>query len=971
MRLRFLAISSLLITSLFMASLAGAADERKLPAAATVELDWKTLNRVPVYHGGRIMPWQTLARTVSEQVTGRETPRVLLESELLHKEYDSAEMAPARALIYGGERKMNASELLLSWLLEPQVWEDIPFILCEHDELRDLLQLPHDDPDEKTKLRYVSPAQMAEQLQPDTEFFKLLGAIERKQREARQNQGSANLTRFEERAEKLWRRYALYRKLTSTPGAGTMNQGRFLSAAQESMSAWVALDKEIRQMGEIGAAFKNADMRISLPVLQGEADPKEFEKQILAFKQSAQQVAKDYAQLKRRFLDEPPPFGNVSEAEAQKRLDTFRGLITRMTSLAETMAIQANEMHISMYDDGDLIRVAPALNAAALDADRDTTMNALPWVSLHMILEGSPEVLQEYPSDEIEKVRSSFEAMARAYLDRESSQRAATFSDASRLFAASLRQLGESLNAAREELDIRNRDKDLLAYTAYPSTGEMENEVRYNELDPFKWTWVIALLSLFCFALCFGAARRPMYFMGLAAMAGCILWAIYGFSLRVSVTNWAPVTNMYETVVYVPLFVLVLGLWFLTTPLTWEGLKAAWRLSAIPGSWEATPLNERQTRLLSRPNWDVFGFVLITPRVAMMGGLFWLIGFAPIYDGGEVIMHFLPQSSTSWYVTDLNHLIVHLVKLACGLGTIWFGPRVAIATVGMIPFLPMTLRDGKLSQAVEEMIGRKWFALAATGVATFLFLLAWYSTSMVKVDGISENFQPLMPVLRSNFWLTIHVLTIVSSYGAGLLAWGLGVISMAYFLFGRYTTPTASNLPPQHAPARGSEEPILVSPRPPAITATLAGYCYKTMQVAVLLLAAGTILGGLWADVSWGRFWGWDPKEVFALVSLLIYLVILHGRFAGWTGNFGTALGTNLGAWAIIFSWYGVNFVLGVGLHAYGFGTGGQWQVGMFVLGNALFSAAAMARYLYETNRKVEIMPGTKNQPDAVTAQLV
>jgi hypothetical protein len=137
--------------------------------------------------------------------------------------------------------------------------------------------------------------------------------------------------------------------------------------------------------------------------------------------------------------------------------------------------------------------------------------------------------------------------------------------------------------------------------------------------------------------------------------------------------------------------------------------------------------------------------------------------------------------------------------------------------------------------------------------------------------------------------------------------------------------------------------------RPPEACAVLAGYCYKAMQVAVLLLAAGTILGGLWADVSWGRFWGWDPKEVFALVSLLVYLAILHGRYAGLFGDFGTVAGTILGGSAIIFSWYGVNFVLGVGLHSYGFGAGGQAEVGTAVLLNWLFLGAAALRYWYET----------------------
>ncbi len=72
-----------------------------------------------------------------------------------------------------------------------------------------------------------------------------------------------------------------------------------------------------------------------------------------------------------------------------------------------------------------------------------------------------------------------------------------------------------------------------------------------------------------------------------------------------------------------------------------------------------------------------------------------------------------------------------------------------------------------------------------------------------------------------------------------------------------------------------------------SIVKPLSNFVYRAMQVGVLLIAGGTILGGVWADYSWGRFWGWDPKEVWALITLLVYLVPLHGRFAGWVSTFG------------------------------------------------------------------------------------
>ncbi|HLA86194.1 MAG TPA: cytochrome c biogenesis protein CcsA, partial [Thermoguttaceae bacterium] len=145
-----------------------------------------------------------------------------------------------------------------------------------------------------------------------------------------------------------------------------------------------------------------------------------------------------------------------------------------------------------------------------------------------------------------------------------------------------------------------------------------------------------------------------------------------------------------------------------------------------------------------------------------------------------------------------------------------------------------------------------------------------------------------------------------------------------------------------HAPAAA------LTRRPPDVCAKLAAYLYKTIQVAVLLLAAGTITGAIWADYAWGRYWAWDPKEVWALVSLLIYLAVLHGRWAGWTGHFGIAVGAVLGATAILMTWYGVNFLFKSGLHSYGQSSGGEWYVIVCLLANWALVLAASIRYLIE-----------------------
>ena len=109
----------------------------------------------------------------------------------------------------------------------------------------------------------------------------------------------------------------------------------------------------------------------------------------------------------------------------------------------------------------------------------------------------------------------------------------------------------------------------------------------------------------------------------------------------------------------------------------------------------------------------------------------------------------------------------------------------------------------------------------------------------------------------------------------------------------------------------------------------LSNFIYRAMQVGVLLIAAGTILGGVWADYP-GAVLGLGSKEVWALITLLVYLIPLHGRFAGWVNTFGLVVASVVCFLSVVMAWYGVNFVLGVGLHSYGFvegGSQGRWTV--------------------------------------------
>ena len=118
----------------------------------------------------------------------------------------------------------------------------------------------------------------------------------------------------------------------------------------------------------------------------------------------------------------------------------------------------------------------------------------------------------------------------------------------------------------------------------------------------------------------------------------------------------------------------------------------------------------------------------------------------------------------------------------------------------------------------------------------------------------------------------------------------------------------------------------------------------SSRAASLLLLATGTILGGVWANYSWGRFWDWDPKETWALIALLGYLFLLHGRISGMWGGFGLAIGAVLAFLSVLMAWYGVNFVLGAGLHSYGFGTGGFPLVATYVGCELIFVTVALLR---------------------------
>ena len=225
-----------------------------------------------------------------------------------------------------------------------------------------------------------------------------------------------------------------------------------------------------------------------------------------------------------------------------------------------------------------------------------------------------------------------------------------------------------------------------------------------------------------------------------------------------------------------------------------------------------------------------------------------------------------------------------------------------------------------VSNMYESMIFMNWalvvFALVFYAIKKNLAALTVGSLVsafiMIYADllPIDSSLEVLVPVLRSNYWLSIHVMTIVSSYGAFGLAMGLGHRHLFLNKFTRFSKKAEKES---------------------------ADLIYRVIQLGVLLIGTGTVLGGVWANESWGRFWGWDPKETWALITFLGYLIVIHLKFAKKISDFQIALSSVLGFQLVLMTWYGVNFVLGRGLHSYGAGTGGMNWVIYFLIFEAVF----------------------------------
>jgi ABC-type transport system involved in cytochrome c biogenesis permease subunit len=211
---------------------------------------------------------------------------------------------------------------------------------------------------------------------------------------------------------------------------------------------------------------------------------------------------------------------------------------------------------------------------------------------------------------------------------------------------------------------------------------------------------------------------------------------------------------------------------------------------------------------------------------------------------------------------------------------------------------------------ILEAIFKNAIGSVAAGLTGFATLLIAHHLSLG-----GDTLEMMRAVLDSNFWLATHVVIVTIGYSATFLA---GFLAIIYIARGTFT----KSLDQKTADS-------------------LVRMVYGIICFATLFSFVGTVLGGIWADQSWGRFWGWDPKENGALIIVLWNALILHARWGGLIKARGLMALAVFGNIVTSWSWFGTN-MLGVGLHSYGFTDSAFMALSLFVLSQLALIALAV-----------------------------
>lgn len=332
-----------------------------------------------------------------------------------------------------------------------------------------------------------------------------------------------------------------------------------------------------------------------------------------------------------------------------------------------------------------------------------------------------------------------------------------------------------------------------------------------------------------------------------------------------------------------------------------------------------------------------------------------LVSFSQGQKTPDMFTHFMSKINTEIFYNDFRPFFwASLLFLV--LGALFFIPaaRNRLGRRGALAFfiVPLALQITGIAlrvyitqfAPVTNMYGTMiWVSLGVNVFSLVLFFLYQnYLVSGITLIGtglillltesipliLSPDLDPIVAVLRNNFWLSTHVTTITISYAAFTIAMLIGNTALIRL----WTHKDDAKFYKEYA-----------------------HYAYRMVQLGCFLLTAGIILGGIWADYSWGRFWGWDPKETWALIADLGFLALMHAKYIGWASNFAFLAAAPVAYLMVIMAWYGVNFILAAGLHSYGFSSGGATMVAVFVILQLLLLGAGVAKMKLTANREKSV----------------
>ena len=1032
--------------------------EKRVAAAretyAREHIDWSAWRSLPVFDGGRRTPLNTFAQILVRDVTGAKWPVVVAPTTALErlegdrplnfpdfdeflrdlgaeaksagKDADASreeqkewyddvaaktvarqrEVAEQIRLAFpNGKRRFAPSELLFSWLAEPELWESLPFILDEKSLVaRQVLKLKEEEiaerngrlaPQDFDALEHGSSKTLVEayRVRPDADpdVLKALDKVED--------------------------RLANWRSVVFTPTQGASSRPRLyvnkiLYGAMPAMSAaphgaqtapMTKLDDAARRLERLLSHEKRA-LRKTSPLYDKEHPLRQRAKlandasgrDVLALARQVALLGEIYRRYPlsssgvlfeklldstSRTLEELREHRDAIMSERTFSLEYRQALEEAVSALDEIVGYLEQAALAITTEEPKALLVAPVVRARVF---RTSESQDAPWVSLQTLLY-SPDPLyarfvdpeerdklldhSSLPEDRnpvspfddalsaLRKTRANQETSrpevdafldaVEAYRDREADDRGGRVTAALETFADEMRKLAERGSETRETLarEIDDDDEAIVAYfakTRYPDKGALDAEIFYYDLDAFYWNWIACACAVAAFLASYlrqGLRRivgkkkddgeRFFFALGLLFLTlGCAV-AFVGGATRAYVTGWAPVANMFETVVLLAFLIATIAIFYTLAPIWRRPYLDAWRASAFLYRGEDSG---------SRRAWRVMAPIRAILTLALIvGGAALRLGSLDVSSGAlEALRRQVVDSVTMQGFLDAAAV------LATFLFVVWLAPRF-VATLLALLFFPKTFwrRDDlvvppgrtRRQELVAQVVERRAFLMASATIAALVAAAAYFNSA-----EFNPNIRPLVAVLRSNFWLTIHVIAIIVSYALGAIAWAVSLVSLAHYAFGRY---------------RNRESNLSIDPE----------YCERVAPViatmlrsSALFLTAGIILGARWADFSWGRFWSWDPKEVWALVTLLVYLVVLHACRLGGRSRFALSFGATLGALAIIMTWYGLSFVMGGGgRHAYTGGESNKVAV-LYILfaANILWALVALARYWVEKARRRE-----------------